>query len=265
MATAVENPIYPSDLVKAIQDSVVPPTVTVGDEVFTTTKLTRVPDVEWQPLGMTTLKGFIDYVKLINEGREPSLSINSMLIHVRDFDLVHLVTSLGSTRDRRTIATALYGSPIDFSSMSDYKGLSLETAIIYLQTYFCRPNSTGDDDVNNLDGDISALIKYLGNVEFKAIETSTDDGVSQATQVKTGFGKLENQVLPSPCNLRAFRTFVEIEQPLLPWVVRMSRSGDEVRVKLMECDGGMWKAETIQKIKAYLESELQGISIPIVA
>lgn len=263
MSVKIENPIYSDALVKAIQDSVVPVTVQVGDETFSTSSLKRTPDKDWEPMQLKSLTGFVDYVKLIQSGREPNVNLDSIFVHVRDYNLVHLVTCLGSVRNRRIVAAASYSCPSALDGLAT--GTTIEQAIINLKTCFVNPNISDPQSYANGIADVYDLLRFLGNVEHKTIETNADDGISQATSVRSGFGRVENQVLPSPCNLQAFRTFLEIEQPLCPWIVRLYKPGDEIKVKLIEADGGMWKTAAVDRIKSYLESELQGTNIPILA
>ncbi|OSB00487.1 hypothetical protein B2H85_13365, partial [Clostridium botulinum] len=56
--------------------------------------------------------------------------------------------------------------------------------------------------------------------------------------------------------LAPYRTFPEIEQPLSRFIFRMQQGPSAA---IYEADGGAWRNQAMQRIKAYLEEELKGI------
>lgn len=230
-----------SSIVHAIQQSVVPPTVNVGERIFATSELKRIPKIQWEPVNIKTLTGLIDYVGFCEY--EDSLKLTSLFVHVSSHSVVHLKTELNGDQDRETVVTAKFESPV---SLALADGVELEKAIVSIQTQFA-PNP-----------DREKLLQFLGTVEYKNIQTSVDDGVSQATQVKTGFGTVQDKVVPSPCQLIPYKTFPEIEQPTVPYIVRLNvpRGNDVPFVRLIECGGEAWKSATMLAIKEYLTEHL---------
>ena len=89
--------------------------------------------------------------------------------------------------------------------------LSFHTILIYLQSKFL--DST----------DRALLLKFAGTVEAGSIAEYGDDGVSQKATVKTGIASKGDALVPSPVSLVPFRTFVEVQQPVSSFVLRMKQ------------------------------------------
>ena len=83
--------------------------------------------------------------------------------------------------------------------------------------------------------------------------TSEDNGVSQTVSARSGIGLKRLENLKSRIKLIPYRTFTEVEQPESEFILRLDSQG---RVGLIEADGGKWRLDAKDKIKAYLESRL---------
>ncbi len=84
-----------------------------------------------------------------------------------------------------------------------------------------------------------------------------DDGVTQKATVSKGIASKEQCIVPNPVHLQPFRTFVEVDQPESAFVFRMRDDGrDGVQCAIFEADGGAWKNEAMENIRAYLQDEL---------
>ncbi len=62
-----------------------------------------------------------------------------------------------------------------------------------------------------------------------------------------------------------FEVQVEVEQPESKFVFRMRKGVDGPEAALFEADGGAWKIEAMKRIKEYLEGQLQGTDVKIIA
>ena len=80
-----------------------------------------------------------------------------------------------------------------------------------------------------------------------------DDGISQTVNVRQGVGLKKTERLKSRISLTPYRTFTEIEQPESEFILRLDNDG---KVGLFEADGGRWKLDAKEQIKAYFESRL---------
>lgn len=89
--------------------------------------------------------------------------------------------------------------------------------------------------------------------ELKRGGDLVDNGVSQVATVKEGAATLTKAEVPSPANLRPYRTFLEVEQPDSPFVFRINKYG---HCALFEADGGIWKHVAMERIHEYLTQSL---------
>jgi len=99
-----------------------------------------------------------------------------------------------------------------------------------------------------------ALLQVLGNVREGEVKTSADDGTTQTVTARQGVAVVADVAIPNPIELVPYRTFPEVEQPLVPFVVRLQGGPS---VALFECDGGRWQLDACQAIYAYLYDKLE--------
>ena len=71
-------------------------------------------------------------------------------------------------------------------------------------------------------------------------------------------------IVPSPCILRPYRTFLEIVQTMSKFVFRMKDSGSGVDCALFNADGGAWKLDAMNSIRKYFEKALEGTGVTII-
>lgn len=184
------------------------------------------------PLKLHTLSGVVDYVEHNAERQDAKL-----ILHIINEGQIELVNSLDQYDNRETLIESEAIVPdIPFDRF-----IPAEELIIMLQARF----------VNTPDREI--LMKVLGNLREENVTNASDDGISQAVTVKTGVASQENVKVPNPVVLQPYRTFAEIEQPASNFIFRMH---DGMLGSLIESDGGYWRNDAIQRIKAYFEAEL---------
>lgn len=209
--------------------------------VFTTRNLTRVKMPRAAALTVSTLTGFVDYIKSnFDEASE------RLLIQVKSPEEVRLYSPLNWDREREQYlqAEAILPNNVVYDRF-----LSTEQFNIMLQSSF---GDVGDKDV---------LLKYTGLVKDEAVKSVGDDGISQQVTVKTGVASVGQAVVPNPVTLAPYRTFPEVEQPLSKFIFRMQ---DGPKAAIFEADGGAWRNIAIKNIKEYLTKELgeiEGIEI----
>ena len=74
-----------------------------------------------------------------------------------------------------------------------------------------------------------------------------------------------DDIVPSPCTLRPYRTFVEIDQPTSRFIFRMEQGREQtVNAAIIEADGGAWKLKAIQNIIDYLEYALADTGVKVI-
>lgn len=99
--------------------------------------------------------------------------------------------------------------------------------------------------VKNDDRDVT--LKVVGNIREEAVNQIGDDGVSQSVVAQTGVATRANVVVPNPVMLQPYRTFVEVEQPVSPFVFRMQMGQGVHYLKLMVVLGN-YKRLKISKV-----------------
>lgn len=214
----------------------------IGNETYSDKPLHRVDYTPLaEPIQLSTLGSLVDYIKSNVDNVGPNWG-DPMLIHVISPTKVKMYSCLDRNRNREYIAEVTANVPeFGFNRWIDH-----ESFCIALQSKFL-PNE-----------DRALLLKFAGTVESGTIAEYGDDGVTQKATVKVGIAKKGEAVIPNPVELVAYRTFVEVEQPVSQYIFRMQdRNG--IQCALYEADGGAWKIEAMHRIKAYLEAALNGV------
>lgn len=219
------------------------PIITLPQGTYSTVSLSRVTESKAKYLSISTLTGFVDYIKSNIDAIDTKL-----LIHVASPTVVKLYGPLNADRERENYLNA----EADLPNNIRYENfLDTEQFNIMLQSSF----------VNK--GDREVLLKYTGLIKDEAVKTTGDDGISQQVTVKTGVASVGQALVPNPVTLAPYRTFPEIEQPESKFIFRMK---DGPRAAIYEADGGAWRNTAILSIKEYLQEQLKAIhSIEIIA
>lgn len=217
---------------------------------YTNQKLYPVPDPMPSHLDVETLTGLLDYI----QANRDRVVLESCMIIIDDFETARLIGALNGVFLQRSVyikAECERNSP----HFGNY--LDIESFIIWLQSSF-------EDS-----GDRAKILSLVGNISDGQVNTFSDDGVTQGVTVKSGITRVENAAVPNPVTLTPFRTFIEAKQPESNFVFRLRSGAGSERPKaaLFEADGGKWKSDAVQNIKAYLVDELAKIKvdIPVIA
>lgn len=207
-------------------------TLEINGQQYSNHSLTLLKHPTPAPLVIRSLSGFVEYLK--SQYDAPG----KLMIHVESPTKVSAFSSFNddSVRSTFAVADALLPS-IRFDSFMD-----VETFNIMLQSLFVPSDAR------------ASLLKIVGNVKEENVQNTGDDGVAQQITAKTGVATVATVTVPNPVTLLPYRTFVEVQQPQSLFVFRM-RSGPTAA--LIEADGGAWKVEAMDTIKAYLEKELK--------
>ena len=203
----------------------------------------RAADIE-----LKTLDSLVDYIKDFQE----NLKEIPYMVHVVSPTRVEMISALDSDRMRETLVVVNAETPkIPFGTYIDN-----EQMLIAVQSMFV------DDD----DTDKALLLKFAGTTTTGSVKEYGDDGVTQKATIKVGVASKTEAIVPSPCALRPYRTFIEIEQPLSEFIFRMRQGrGDDIESALFEADGGAWKNEARKRIKDYLTEQLEGTGVTVIA
>lgn len=120
--------------------------------------------------------------------------------------------------------------------------IDYQSAMIKLKAQF---QDTSDKDY---------LINLLSKIDIEQGVHTEDNGMSQSVTVRKGIAAKGIENVKSICNLKPYRTFMEVEQPSSDFLIRIN---DHQEISFIEADGGMWKLAAKQTIKAYIENALK--------
>lgn len=152
--------------------------------------------------------------------------------------------NLNGNRDHDCIAQTDFSKI--FTSFPFGQQMSHEDFIINLMTKFAETPEREE------------LLKTVASVKSEGEDASDDDGYSQTVKTKAGVSLVQNKKLKNLWNLKTYKTFPEVEQPVIPYILRLHQKGeDNPKFALYECDGGLWKVESAKKIRDYLNQVLK--------
>ena len=209
--------------------------------MYSPVELNLIKAPETKPLVLHTLQGLVDYI------RAQPMETASGIIHVLAPEKVNLILPLNEeTRQRETLITVeLLQSAFQFG-----RYLPQEEFIVSIQSQFIQTEAR------------DALIKVAGSITAEAVTISEDDGISQRVTAKAGIARVEKIDLPNPVVLKPYRTFIEVDQPEVQFVLRMRAPA---QLALFEADGGAWRNKAITSIAYWLNGALQGKNMPVIA
>lgn len=232
-----------------------PKTLDINGGKYATKKLVEMKLATPDTVNVRTLTGLKDFLTANVDG----LDLSKLIVHVDSECEVRVYSELfGPFVQRRYHITA---KP-DLLKMRFNEWIENEPFLIYLQACFLdeMEKAAGADGVvpDKLPNDRATLIRLASCIIESGVKVSGDDGVSQEVAVKQGIHLAENEKIPNPVTLRPFRTFIEVEQPASRFVFRV-RTGPECM--LVEADGGAWRNEARENIKAWLLANLPKIDL----
>jgi len=217
----------------------------IDGQTYSTEKLHHVMLPKATALNVNSLTGLLDYIKSNFDAE----SFAGTLVHVVSHDEVRLISNLLKDADRETYMVARAFSPkFNFDRFYDH-----ESFIIAIQSCFIQ------------NEDAASILKVVGNIKDEAVRNYGDDGVSQQVTAKAGIANVADVRVPNPVMLAPYRTFVEVAQPVSKFVFRMRTGNREPECALFEADGGAWRLEAMQRVKKYLEQQLTGTGIKVIA
>lgn len=233
---------YGVDVINKIIEMAEPHIKTIGEIEYSDKKLYPVDeDYRADPIETATLSSVVSYIK--DYSATDSINYTNYMVHIVGPEQVSIVSNLTSERRRETILNARAKGPrFAFGNYCEH-----ESFIIGVKSMFVDDPKTDKDMV----------IQFAGTVTSGTVKEYGDDGITQRAQVKTGITTKQDAIVPSPCKLRPYRTFIEVEQPASEFVFRMREGRNGVESALFAADGGRWQLEAMQNIKKYLEEQFK--------
>lgn len=221
----------------------------IGGRTFCTRSLHNPPEPQPEEIPATlvfhTLQSLAEYARdKIDRGY---MDRRNIFVHVVSPTQVDLRTGIFGENNQRACLAQAKHTPSGFVFGKWY---DMEMMNILLQSLF-EPT----------DGRRAAL-SVVGTVKHEAVQTADDTGTTQKVTAMKGIVTTAKVEVPNPIMLRPYRTFIEIDQPDSPFVLRMTGGGDKpLLATLIEADGGRWEIEAIKSAKLFLAGELAGVSI----
>ncbi len=225
------------EFVNRIVELAAPTTVEVDGSVYSNQPLLHIQDRKPMPKCIE-LTGLDSVCKMVrNEAEHVGQQI---FIQVKDYRNISVFTSLDSDEDR----LYLYRCAADTPAVTTDRFMDYERAVIELRSLYI-PNDETD-----------YLLQLLGSISNESRVTSSDNGVTQQVEARSGIA-LNSMVTVKPrVTLQPFRTFVEVAQPASEFLLRINERGE---IGFYQADGGVWKLEATRNVAAYFEGELEDL------
>lgn len=229
--------MFNKEAIELIMQGYAPEVKEINGAKYTTKQLFRIEEPVAAKMQVKSLRAIIDFIE---SGID---DLGDVYIHIMDPRSVYVTSALNKDQ-KRTCFLHAQADPCNFRFG---QFVDAETFIIGLQAQFT-------DGMVNDRTDKGTLLQYIGTMTEVHESKMADDGVSQTATVKTGIAAKGEKVAPNPVNLSPYRTFIEVEQPISSFVLRLKEGG---YAALFEADGGAWEREAVGNIREYLEKELE--------
>ena len=212
-------------------------TIDIGDgRFFTSRPVTPMTYPIQKPLQFNTLQSLVDFANSLDNPAE-------LITHVIDEKEVHLISADVDDYAQRICyakaTTGLQPEPFPFGRF-----LQPEEFAIQVRTKFFQTDR------------MLQLLHVTGNISTSANLEVSDDGFTQTVSQKAGVVLKSRAELPTEIVLAPFRTFLEIDQPLSPFLVRARKSGELPDLALFATDGGAWRIDAVKSIAEFLKANL---------
>ena len=225
------------EAIEQIERMAAPTIHEVEGSVYSNKQLIHVMDKKPMPKCIE-LTGLDSVCKLVrNEADHVALKI---FIQVKDYRSVSVFTELDEDEDR----LYLYRCVADTPAVTADRFLPYEKAVIELRSLYIPNEGT------------QYLLQLLSSISNESKVTSTDNGVTQQVEARSGIA-LNSMVKIEPrVTLQPFRTFVEVGQPASEFLLRINERGE---IGFFPADGGVWKLEATRNVAAYFEDKLKDL------
>jgi len=108
------------------------------------------------------------------------------------------------------------------------------------------------------------ILKFISNISDENIRQSQDDGVSQNVNVRVGIASVGDAKVPSPVELRPFRTWAEITQPESDFIFRLRKApgakASGIEAALFEIASN-WQRVAALGAQEYIGGKLQDVTV----
>lgn len=222
------------EMIQKIEEMAKPTFHEVDGQVFANQEMVLVADKKPMPrcIELTGLDSICKMVR--NEAEHVGLQI---FVQVKDYKSVSVFTELDEDEDRLYLYKCCADTPeVTMGYFMDY-----EKAVIELRSLYIPNDGT------------KYLLQLLGSISNESKVTTTDNGVTQKVEAKSGIALSSMVEIEPRVTLQPFRTFVEVAQPESEFLLRINDRG---QIGMFPADGGVWKLEATRNVAAYFEEKL---------
>lgn len=209
-------------------------------DTYSDVALHRYNEIFPKTISTHTLHSIVEYINV-----EPEYIEGKFIIHIADASNVFLYEEAAGSQRRVIMHATPFASEIQYGHFLD-----IEQFNIMLQTCFIR---TSDRD---------KVLSIVSNISDGHVKSHSDDGVTQTVTVRAGIQRVGAEVVPNPVNLKPYRTFIEVDQPESPFVLRIRQQQDDLPLAaLFESGGDLWQLHAIENILTFFEGSLEKTSV----
>lgn len=224
-------------MINRIVELAAPTTYVIDGHTYSSHDLERIDPPKYMPKAID-VTGLDSICKLVRN--EVKAVGRKIFIQIKAYNQV----SVFSTYDAQYDRSYLYRCTADTPSVTVNRFNPYENAVIELRSLYI-PNE-----------DTQYLLKLLGSITSESKVTSSDNGVTQTVEAKSGIALSQMVEVKPRVSLKPFRTFIEVDQPESEFLLRISGDG---KIGLYEADGGVWKLEATRNVAAYFDKELKDL------
>lgn len=228
-----------------------PEILEINGQTYTSSQVYLAKKPTPNPIAVHTLTALVDYLKadqdqIVSDNRLGL--IRGLMIHVVDHLNVRVISQFDGVSAVRTEYLVATHEPVKFG-FGQY--MDQETFVIEVQSKFLDTASRKD------------ILRIAGNLKSEHVRTIEDDGITQVASTRKGISLAQESIIPNPIILKPYRTFLEVEQPELPFVFRLrdARDNQPPVMALFEADGGQWKLDSVDLIRQWLNAQLPEFTV----
>lgn len=211
-------------------------TYTINGETYSDKDLVRIRPIVNRPSCLVT-NSLDSIVQLVKKELSNFESVLPLYIQVETQNSVSVYTSYDLEMKRLQLYSAHCCVPGFSDGFLDY-----EKRIIELRSKFIQNEGS------------AYLLDLLSKISKENGVQTTDNGVSQSVEARTGVSLKTMVAIKPRVPLKPYRTFLEVDQPESEFLVRIDNDGN---IGLFEADGGMWTIEAKSNIANYFHDELK--------
>lgn len=209
----------------------------VDGKKFSHLKMSPVLPPICEPVMVMSLDSLIDFSKIAIKTKE------NWMYQVHSPTMVEIICkSVDSYHQREVLASSDISDMVCSFGFGDQ--YTLDKFMVAVQNNFMLTEQRQN------------LIDAVSRVSISDEDSIDDDGFTQTVTAKAGVTLKSKLALPNPVQLKAFKTFPEIEDqmPEDDFIFRVEKGHKTAYFKLFEPESMTWQLKCVAKIKEYLKN-----------